>query len=208
MRVVPGRRPLLVCLLIAGSLATLAGLVFAQSDADTQHASQIRQTYNFRFGPDKPSAPGNAMTVSHDFISPGAFPTAEYCAGCHPQAYAEWRQALHSNSFRTPFYRTSVNILMRTKGIEFTRHCDSCHNPVGVLSGALTQNSQVDRKFDSDGLTCMTCHSIGPAAAHHGEWRFRHGCTGCHGGREREAAFPAWFPTQRSWRIPTGMPRR
>ncbi len=149
-----------MCLLIAGSLATLAGLVFAQSDADTQHASQIRQTYNFRFGPDKPSAPGNAMTVSHDFISPGAFPTAEYCAGCHPQAYAEWRQALHSNSFRTPFYRTSVNILMRTKGIEFTRHCDSCHNPVGVLSGALTQNSQVDRKFDSDGLTCMTCHSV------------------------------------------------
>src|ERR1039457_6507999 len=61
---------------------------------------------------------------------------------------------------RTRFYATSVNILLRTKGIEFTRHCDSCHNPIGVLSGALTQDSQVDRSFDEDGLTCTTCHSI------------------------------------------------
>ncbi len=106
------------------------------------------------------SAPGNAMTETGGFIQPGAFPNATYCAHCHPQAYSEWRQALHSNSFRTPFYRNSVNILVRTKGVEFTRHCDSCHNPIGVLSGALTKNSEVDRGFDEDGLTCMTCHSI------------------------------------------------
>ncbi len=93
-------------------------------------------------------------------MQPGAFPTAKYCSKCHEEAYSQWRQALHSNSFRTPFYRTSVNILARTKGIEFTRHCDSCHNPIGVLAGALTQNSKVDRKFDEDGLTCTTCHSI------------------------------------------------
>ena len=29
-----------------------------------------------------------------------------------------------------------------------------------MLSGALNQNSTVDRSFDEDGLTCMTCHSI------------------------------------------------
>ena len=29
-----------------------------------------------------------------------------------------------------------------------------------MLTGALTQDSQVDRKFDQDGLTCTTCHSI------------------------------------------------
>src|SRR6202041_1712617 len=33
--------------------------------------------------------------------------------------------------------------------------------PIGVLTGALTQNSKVDRsKFDADGLTCTTCHSV------------------------------------------------
>jgi tetratricopeptide (TPR) repeat protein len=124
------------------------------------YAGKIRETYNFRFGTDTISTPGNAKVAGDDFIQPGAFPNAKYCAKCHEEAYSQWRQALHSNSFRTPFYRTSVNILARTKGVEFTRHCDSCHNPVGVLSGALTQDSKVDRSFDEDGLTCTTCHSV------------------------------------------------
>ncbi|MBV9760924.1 MAG: tetratricopeptide repeat protein [Acidobacteriaceae bacterium] len=124
------------------------------------YASHISETYDFAFGPQNFSLPGNAATVTNSFLPPSAFLPASYCARCHPQAYAEWRQALHSNSFRTPFYRTSVNILARTRGVEFTRHCDSCHNPIGVLSGALTRNSQVDRSFDRDGLTCTTCHSV------------------------------------------------
>jgi tetratricopeptide (TPR) repeat protein len=136
-----------------------------QSQADAEsvrkaYSNKIRENYNFRFGPDTISTPGNAKVVGDDFIQPGAFPNAKYCAKCHEEAYTQWRQALHSNSFRTPFYRTSVNILARTKGIEFTRHCDSCHNPVGVLSGALTQDSKVDRAFDEDGLTCTTCHAV------------------------------------------------
>jgi Tfp pilus assembly protein PilF len=139
----------------------------AQSGHDPQDDSQkktyseeIRKTYNFAFGKDNLSLPGNAAIEGNDFIRPGAFPEAEYCGHCHEEAYHQWRQALHSNSFRTPFYRTSVNILIRTEGIEFSRHCDSCHNPVAVLSGALTKDSHVDRAFDKDGLTCTTCHSI------------------------------------------------
>src|ERR1700683_2481769 len=124
------------------------------------YADKIRATYNFRFGPGKISAPANLDVEGRDFIQPQAFLPASYCGRCHQEAYSQWRQALHSNSFRTPFYRTSVDILARTKGIEFTRHCDSCHNPIGVLSGALTQDSQVDRAFDEEGLTCTTCHSV------------------------------------------------
>jgi Tfp pilus assembly protein PilF len=106
------------------------------------------------------SSPGDAETETNALIQPGAFPSASYCARCHQQAFDQWRQSLHANSFREPFYRTSVNILAQTKGIELTRHCDSCHNPIGVVSGALSKDSHVDRSFDSDGLTCMTCHSI------------------------------------------------
>jgi hypothetical protein len=124
------------------------------------YSDNIAKTYNFRFGKDKPSLPGRAAAEGEGFLEPGAFPNATYCAHCHQEAYSQWRQALHSNAFRTPFYRTSVNILINTKGIEFARHCDSCHNPVAVLAGGLTQDSQVDRIFDRDGLTCMTCHSI------------------------------------------------
>jgi tetratricopeptide (TPR) repeat protein len=124
------------------------------------YADKVRASYNFSLVKDNISSPGNAAVEGDDFIQPGAFPNAKYCAHCHQEAYHQWRQALHSNSFRTPFYRTSVNIVMNTKGIQFARHCDSCHNPIGVLSGGLTQDSLVDRKFDQDGLTCTTCHSI------------------------------------------------
>jgi tetratricopeptide (TPR) repeat protein len=123
----------------------------------------VTPSYNFRYGPKNPFTPGNIQVAGQGFLQPGAYPSAEYCGTCHQEAYSQWRQALHSNAFRTPFYRTSVNLLIRdkTRGIAFARHCDSCHNPIGVLGAALTEDSKVDRaKFDSDGLTCTTCHSV------------------------------------------------
>jgi Tfp pilus assembly protein PilF len=148
-----------VCLLVlSGQLPTQA-----QSDGNNDgknYSDEVRKSYNFAFGKDNLSLPGNAAIEGNDFIQAGAFPEAEYCEHCHKEAYSQWRQALHSNSFRTPFYRASVNILARNKGIEFTRHCDSCHNPIAVLSGGLTEDSHVNRYFDGAGLTCTTCHSI------------------------------------------------
>ncbi len=132
----------------------------AQNSSDKDYSAETNKSYNFLFGKDNFSLPGNAATVDNQFIQPGAFPPAEYCGHCHEEAYRQWRQALHSNSFRTPFYRASVNILIRTKGIEFSRHCDSCHNPIAVVSGALTKDAHVDRSFDGDGVTCTVCHSI------------------------------------------------
>ena len=123
----------------------------------------VAPSYNYHYGKLNPFTPGNIQVQGEGFLQPDAFPTAEYCGTCHQEAYSQWRQALHSNSFRTPFYRTSVNLLINDKdrGIAFARHCDSCHNPIAVLAGGLTENSKVDRtRMDSDGLTCMTCHSV------------------------------------------------
>jgi tetratricopeptide (TPR) repeat protein len=128
-----------------------------------EYNTQVTPTYNFHYGPKNPYTPGNVKVQGEGFLQPGAYPSAEYCGTCHQEAYSQWRQALHSNAFRTPFYRTSVNLLIRdkTRGIAFARFCDSCHNPIGVLGAALTEDSKVDRaKFDSDGLTCTTCHSV------------------------------------------------
>ncbi len=149
--------------LAAAAICAGCAIGWAQADdpgGRKAYDARIRESYNFHFGKDQIAAPGNAAAAGNAFIPASAFPDAEYCGRCHQEAYSQWRQSLHSNAFRTPFYRTSVNILARTKGIAFTRHCDSCHNPIGVLSGALTEDSQVDRGFDRDGLTCSTCHSI------------------------------------------------
>lgn len=146
--------------------AAAARQATAEQNTDSQrkaYNAKVAPAYNFHYGKKNPFTPGNIQVEGDGFIQPGAFPTAEYCANCHQEAYTQWRQALHSNSFRTPFYRTSVNLLIRdqTRGIAFARHCDSCHNPIAVLGGGLTEDSKVDRsKIDSDGLTCMTCHSV------------------------------------------------
>ena len=158
----------LISVLIAGGvsalcLRTIRGAEDQRAEQETQrkaYADKIRETYNFPFGKDKIALPGNAAAEGNEFLPASAFPDAAYCGRCHQEAYHEWRQSLHANAFRAPFYRTSVNILIRKKGIEFARHCDSCHNPVGVLAGALNTGSTLDRGFDRDGLTCMTCHSI------------------------------------------------
>lgn len=161
------RRLLIVFLLFAGLSVCAWQKISGAADPKSieaahrkAYAETIRQTYSYPFEKGNISLPGNAAVVGNDFLEPAAFPDAAYCGHCHQEAYHQWRQSLHSNSFRTPFYRASVNILLATKGVQFARHCDSCHNPVGILAGALDQNSTMDRSFDRDGLTCMTCHSI------------------------------------------------
>jgi len=151
----------------------------AKVEADRlAYNAEVTPTYNFHYGRKNPFTPGNVQVQGDGFLQPGAYPSAEYCGTCHQEAYSQWRQALHSNAFRTPFYRTSVNLLIRdnTRGIAFARHCDSCHNPIGVLSAALTEDSKVDRaKFDSDGLTCMVCHSVASLDSTNGNGSFKMG---------------------------------
>ena len=75
----------------------------------------------------------------------------------HPQ----WRESARANAFREPFYQKNVNDLIRQKDIAFTRHCESCHNPAALFSGALTDKPQFkNRPFDEDGVSCIVCHSI------------------------------------------------
>ena len=176
------RRALLLCLLCSGgcmfvwsgieaaqqgnypgtqsSTAAAPSPAAAETPERKVYADHIRESYQFPFQPNDISLPGNAGIEGNDFIQPGAFPSAEYCGHCHKEAYHQWRQALHSNSFRTPFYRNSVNLLIREKGTAYARHCDSCHNPISVLSGNLDAKANGDRSFDRDGVTCMVCHSI------------------------------------------------
>ncbi|HKD79541.1 MAG TPA: tetratricopeptide repeat protein [Candidatus Angelobacter sp.] len=89
-----------------------------------------------------------------------AFLPASYCAACHQDIHRQWRESAHANSFREPFYLRNVELLNNTKGIESSRHCEGCHNPVALFSGALTTGSKIERPFDEEGVTCTVCHSI------------------------------------------------
>ena len=116
--------------------------------------------YNYAFGKDTPFLPSNATSANGQFLSPKSFPTAQYCGHCHQEAYRQWRQSVHSNSFRAPWYLKNVNLLIDEKGVQYARHCEGCHNPVALLSGDLSQGMPKKRPFEDEGLTCSTCHSI------------------------------------------------
>jgi Tfp pilus assembly protein PilF/nitrate/TMAO reductase-like tetraheme cytochrome c subunit len=123
------------------------------------YANKIAETYDFKFGPN-PFAPSNASSATGTFIPGEKFVDSKRCGTCHTDAHAQWRQSAHGNAFREPFYQKNVKDLQNQRGIEFTRHCESCHNPAALFSGALTKNSKVKRPFDEDGVSCVSCHSI------------------------------------------------
>jgi tetratricopeptide (TPR) repeat protein len=109
-------------------------------------------------------APSNARTADGRCIAESDFFPSSRCAGCHHDTHASWSQSLHRNAAREPFYRESVDILLHTRGIEPTRHCESCHTPVALFSGALTHEAVKQEApftaLDDEGVTCSVCHSI------------------------------------------------
>lgn len=150
------------------SAATLLGLALPAIGGDAQAPAPAPQKpekvtlphrYEYRFG-DNPFLPSQAQSATGTFIPASKFPAAQWCAKCHAEVHQQWRESAHGNSFRPPWYLKNVQILIDTKGIEYTRHCEGCHNPIALFSGALTKAAKVDRSFDTDGITCMVCHSI------------------------------------------------
>ena len=115
--------------------------------------------YTLPFG-SNPYAPSNAKAAFSGFLKPESIPRAAYCAQCHAEAHRQWRESAHSNSFREPFYTKNVQMLIDEKGIESTRHCEGCHNPIALFTGALVTGSKMPRPFDEEGITCVVCHSM------------------------------------------------
>jgi len=126
----------------------------------TPFHNSVASHYNYAFGKETPFLPSNATTSTGQFVSPKSFYTAEYCGHCHQEAYHQWRESIHSNSFRAPWYLKNVNALIDEKGVQYSRHCEGCHNPVALLSGDLSQGMPKKRPFEQEGVTCSTCHSI------------------------------------------------
>lgn len=114
--------------------------------------------------PTEQFSPSNAKTIDGNFIPVENFFSAERCSYCHQDVYNAWKESLHRNAAREPFYRESADILLNTRGIEFTRHCESCHTPIALLSGTLTKGVGSDKApftpLDTEGVTCTICHSI------------------------------------------------
>ncbi len=158
-----------VCVLAGVALSATASHLLpvksAQASEDpaaVRHvfSQRVAENYDYKFGKDTPFLPSNARTDTGEFLDPKTFPDANYCGHCHQEAHKQWRQSAHANSFRTPWYKKNVNLLMSTKGNEYARHCEGCHNPIALTSGSISKGVSQKRSTDDDGITCTVCHSI------------------------------------------------
>ncbi len=151
---IPRRPPLLFLFLAAVSLAGWISSVSGDSIKRRPIPSPPKELFS----------PSNASTENGELIPVEQFFSAKRCLVCHQDTHAAWSESLHRNAAREPFYRESADILLRTRGIEFTRHCESCHTPIALFSGALSKNAPRQQapftSLDDEGVTCTVCHSI------------------------------------------------
>src|SRR6185312_651783 len=157
---------MLLIILFTAAAGAFFHAVHASSDSDAAEAARhaynekIAAGYNNRFGATEHFQPSLATTDNGEFIDPKNFATAKYCGHCHQEAHTQWRESAHSNSNRPIWYLRNVNLLTAEKGVEYTRHCEGCHDPIALFAGVLTQGGPGKRPYDQDGITCMVCHSI------------------------------------------------
>jgi tetratricopeptide (TPR) repeat protein len=146
--------------LFSSNIVKAGGEVDAAKEARHEYNEKVVATYNYRYGKEFPFLPSNAATDSGEFMDPKMFLTAAYCGHCHQESHKQWRESAHSNANRVPYYLKNVALLNDSKGIEFSRHCEGCHDPIALVSGALTEAGPKKRPYDQDGVTCTVCHSI------------------------------------------------
>jgi hypothetical protein len=92
--------------------------------------------------------------------------SAEECAVCHREFYAEWRTSMHSRAWTDPYFQADWQF----EGSQ--QICRNCHTPLDrqqpqkVLGfkdrekwdPLLAPNPEFDAKLQHEGVTCAACH--------------------------------------------------
>lgn len=111
-----------------------------------------------------PFAPGALMTADGAFGDPHRMPAAADCQSCHAEVFAEWSTSLHAMAgIETLYERTEERnreSKKRRQGVELTRYCESCHQPIEVALGRINPLPSVEPSAASvDGVGCIVCHT-------------------------------------------------
>ncbi len=95
-------------------------------------------------------------------LDPTSFTSAEVCAGCHQEHYAQWRTSMHAYSMVDPVFRKLVEIRQAEYGGLQDGFCTQCHSAIGTRGG----ECQDGFDFESlspivlEGITCESCHKV------------------------------------------------
>ena len=126
----------------------------------TPFHDSVAARYNYAFGKDSPFLPSNAMSVNGQFLSPKASTPPNTAATATRRPTTSGASPFTPIASAPPGTQRTSTCSSTEKGVQFSRHCEGCHNPVALLSGDLSQGMPKKRPFEEEGVTCSTCHSI------------------------------------------------
>ncbi len=112
-----------------------------------------------------PLAASQAILAHEEYLSDEDLGRSESCgqAGCHPDVVAQWEASVHRfSSFNNPYYLKSIEALIERGGNDPARWCASCHDPLVLFTGRLTDEQILDFEHPTSqaGITCFSCHAI------------------------------------------------
>lgn len=128
--------------------------------------------YSKPFGNEHPPFyPAELSTPDGRLLNWRAVPGALNCGECHLKETLEWATSMHAISDLDLIYDSTVreNTLASragkaAHGVEKGRWCESCHNPLGTLAGAVTPaNSVQEIEAMEEGTACVVCHTVNRA---------------------------------------------
>ena len=83
------------------------------------------------------------------------------CVECHRDEVAQHASSVHArSSFDNPWYRATVDRLREDVGLEASRHCAGCHDPVMLVAGSMDHPIEPSDPLTRVGVGCLVCHSI------------------------------------------------
>lgn len=113
-----------------------------------------------------PFHPGNLRTTNGKQVDWRGIPSGEQCAGCHQAEFREWAASMHAITGNDVLYESSIRQNERSSlnakglGTEKIRWCDSCHEPLGILTGASTPLPAIGpNEALEEGAGCILCHT-------------------------------------------------
>jgi hypothetical protein len=163
-------RFLLVFVSAFACFLALAGFMPPPVDLAVEPARDL-PLYAQPFGPGySPFYPAELSTPDNKLVNWRAVPGARECGACHPKETLEWATSIHAISDRDIIYdstvmeNTTATKAAQAHGVEKGRWCEACHNPLGVVTGAVTPaNSVQEVSALEEGTACIVCHAVNSA---------------------------------------------
>jgi len=114
-----------------------------------------------------PFLPSRALTHGNAYVDATRLERSEECGSCHPDIYEQWSDSMHRASATDPHVATGIDWFRRENGVEASRSCAGCHDPIPLLAGQLdsTLTDMTERApAHQEGVSCLVCHSIDNSA--------------------------------------------